>query len=143
MVKEIIIGNVKIGGDRPLVLIAGPCVMENEAVTLRTAERLMTICNGISIPLIFKASYDKAMEAMSKLGDEMMKGKTDVKMCGNCQAYGDLMMAGAKFDYVPAKVGDILVITSDKPEMVDKIKKYGQRNREELAKMETTDKPKK
>lgn len=60
MVKEIAVGNLKIGGDRPLVLVAGPCVIENEAATLRAAERLMTICNGISIPLIFKASYDKA-----------------------------------------------------------------------------------
>jgi 2-dehydro-3-deoxyphosphooctonate aldolase (KDO 8-P synthase) len=60
VVKEIIVGNVKIGGDRPLVLVAGPCVIENEAATLRCAERLMTICNGVSIPLIFKASYDKA-----------------------------------------------------------------------------------
>jgi 2-dehydro-3-deoxyphosphooctonate aldolase (KDO 8-P synthase) len=60
VVKEIIVGNVRIGGDRPLVLIAGPCVMENEADTLHCAERLMTITNGVSIPLIFKASYDKA-----------------------------------------------------------------------------------
>jgi 2-dehydro-3-deoxyphosphooctonate aldolase (KDO 8-P synthase) len=60
MVKEITIGNVKIGGNRPLVLIAGPCVMESEADTLHCAERLMTIANGVSIPLIFKASYDKA-----------------------------------------------------------------------------------
>ena len=60
MVKEIVVGDVKIGGDRPLVLIAGPCVMENEADTLHCAERLMTITNGVSIPLIFKASYDKA-----------------------------------------------------------------------------------
>jgi len=60
MTKEITIGNVKIGANRPLVLIAGPCVIENEAATLRHAERLMTICNGLSIPLVFKASYDKA-----------------------------------------------------------------------------------
>ena len=60
MVKEITIGDIKIGGGRPLVLIAGPCVMENEADTLHCAERLMTITNGVSIPLIFKASYDKA-----------------------------------------------------------------------------------
>lgn len=60
MVKEITIGNVKIGGNRPLVLIAGPCVMESEVDTLHCAERLMTIANGVSIPLIFKASYDKA-----------------------------------------------------------------------------------
>ncbi len=60
MVKEIAVGKVKIGGNRPLVLVAGPCVIENEVATLRCAERLMTICNGISVPLIFKASYDKA-----------------------------------------------------------------------------------
>jgi len=58
--REIRIGNVKIGGKRPLVLIAGPCVIESELATIRLAERLMTICNGLSIPLIFKASYDKA-----------------------------------------------------------------------------------
>jgi 2-dehydro-3-deoxyphosphooctonate aldolase (KDO 8-P synthase) len=60
MVEEIVIDDVRIGGKRPLVLVAGPCVMEDEKSTLHCAERLMTITNGISIPLIFKASYDKA-----------------------------------------------------------------------------------
>ena len=60
MVEEIVVGEVRIGGKRPLVLVAGPCVMEDEKSTLRCAERLMTITNGVSIPLIFKASYDKA-----------------------------------------------------------------------------------
>jgi 2-dehydro-3-deoxyphosphooctonate aldolase (KDO 8-P synthase) len=60
MTREIAIGSIKIGAGRPLVLIAGPCVIENESATLRHAERLMTICNGLSMPLIFKASYDKA-----------------------------------------------------------------------------------
>jgi 2-dehydro-3-deoxyphosphooctonate aldolase (KDO 8-P synthase) len=58
--REIAVGGVKIGGKRPLVLIAGPCVIESEQATIRQAERLMTICNGLSMPLIFKASYDKA-----------------------------------------------------------------------------------
>jgi 2-dehydro-3-deoxyphosphooctonate aldolase (KDO 8-P synthase) len=60
MAREVGVGEVKIGGGRPLVLVAGPCVIENETATLRCAERLMTICNGVGIPLIFKASYDKA-----------------------------------------------------------------------------------
>ena len=60
MTKEISIGSVKIGAGRPLILIAGPCVIESESATLRHAERLMTICNGLSMSLIFKASYDKA-----------------------------------------------------------------------------------
>ncbi|MBU5613360.1 3-deoxy-8-phosphooctulonate synthase [Geomonas azotofigens] len=60
MVHEVTVGNIKIGGNRPLALVAGPCVIENETATLRHAERLMSICNGVGIPLIFKASYDKA-----------------------------------------------------------------------------------
>ncbi len=58
--REIVIGNFKIGAKRPLVLIAGPCVIESEIATLRCAERLMTICNALGLPLVFKASYDKA-----------------------------------------------------------------------------------
>jgi len=60
MTKEISIDRIKIGANRPLVLIAGPCVIESEEAVLRHAERLLTICNGLSMPLIFKASYDKA-----------------------------------------------------------------------------------
>lgn len=51
---------IKIGGDNPLVLIAGPCVIEGYDRTIRTAERLKEITSGLSIPLIFKSSYDKA-----------------------------------------------------------------------------------
>jgi len=76
VVKEIHIGNVKIGGNRPLVLIAGPCVIESESLTLHAAERLMTICNGIAMPLVFKASYDKAnrTSATSFRGPGMREG---------------------------------------------------------------------
>ena len=60
MVREITIGNVTIGGNRPLVLVAGPCVIENEAATLNCAERLLEITGALAMPLVFKASYDKA-----------------------------------------------------------------------------------
>ncbi len=60
MTRELAVGAVKIGGGRPLVLIAGPCVIESEDASLRHAERLMTICNGLGMPLIFKSSFDKA-----------------------------------------------------------------------------------
>ena len=60
MVKEIEIGPVRVGGGRPLALIAGPCVIESETATLHAAERLMAICNVVGMPLVFKASYDKA-----------------------------------------------------------------------------------
>jgi len=60
VVREISIGNLKIGGKQPLVLIAGPCVIESEEITLRVAEKLLDITKDVGIPLIFKASYDKA-----------------------------------------------------------------------------------
>ena len=48
------------GGGSPLVLIAGPCVIESSAHALMIAERLAKIAQRVGIPLIFKASYDKA-----------------------------------------------------------------------------------
>ncbi|MBI3584122.1 MAG: 3-deoxy-8-phosphooctulonate synthase [Nitrospinae bacterium] len=58
--KEIIAGKVKIGGENPIILIAGPCVIESEKSALNTAEILKDICEEINIPLIYKSSYDKA-----------------------------------------------------------------------------------
>lgn len=43
-----------------LFLIAGPCVIEDEAITFETAERLKTICSALSISFVFKSSFDKA-----------------------------------------------------------------------------------
>jgi len=51
---------VKIGEGNPLVLIAGPCVIEGYKKTLCTAKRLNEIATGLAIPLVFKSSYDKA-----------------------------------------------------------------------------------
>jgi 2-dehydro-3-deoxyphosphooctonate aldolase (KDO 8-P synthase) len=51
---------VRIGGDAPLFLIAGPCVIESESHAMTLAERVGRIAAEESVPLIFKASYDKA-----------------------------------------------------------------------------------
>ena len=53
-------GKVTVGGTFPLVLIAGPCVIESRDDTLRIAESLVTICSNTGIHLIFKSSFDKA-----------------------------------------------------------------------------------
>ncbi|MDH3509675.1 MAG: 3-deoxy-8-phosphooctulonate synthase [Gammaproteobacteria bacterium] len=50
----------QVGLDQPLFLIAGPCVVESEGLTLEIAFKLQEISQKLSIPLIFKASYDKA-----------------------------------------------------------------------------------
>ena len=51
---------LRIGGGAPLALIAGPCVIEGETFTLRLAERLAARASRRRIPLVFKASFDKA-----------------------------------------------------------------------------------
>ena len=58
--KSVNIGNVRIGGKAPLVLIAGPCVIESRAACLALARRLTALAKRLDIPFIFKASYDKA-----------------------------------------------------------------------------------
>lgn len=60
MTKEICIENLKIGGNNPLVLIAGPCVIESEEIVYTTAEKLKAITEELKISFIFKTSYDKA-----------------------------------------------------------------------------------
>ena len=54
------VGSLAIGRSRPLALIAGPCVMEPGDMTIRIARRLVAICGELDVPLIFKASFDKA-----------------------------------------------------------------------------------
>lgn len=50
----------EVGLDRPLFLIAGPCVVESEQLQLDTAGRLKEITAALGIPFIFKSSFDKA-----------------------------------------------------------------------------------
>lgn len=60
MTKEVAAGNVRIGGANPLALIAGPCVIESLSSVLRQARRLKAIAVSAGMPLVYKASYDKA-----------------------------------------------------------------------------------
>jgi 2-dehydro-3-deoxyphosphooctonate aldolase (KDO 8-P synthase) len=61
MMRKIVkLGNIKIGRGNPLVLIAGPCVIESEALCLSVAKEIKEISKSLSIPFIFKASFDKA-----------------------------------------------------------------------------------
>ncbi|MFY9528691.1 MAG: 3-deoxy-8-phosphooctulonate synthase [Candidatus Acidiferrales bacterium] len=54
------VGNISVGGGAPLFLIAGPCVIESEAHAIRLAEALKKLGAELGVPLMFKASYDKA-----------------------------------------------------------------------------------
>ena len=56
----------EVGLNRPLFLIAGPCVVESEQLQVDVAGQLKEMCSGLSIPLIFKSSYDKANRSSSQ-----------------------------------------------------------------------------
>lgn len=66
MTREIKIKNIKIGGNNPLCLIAGPCVIENEKDAFYHARVIKGICEKEGMPFIFKSSYDKANRSSLK-----------------------------------------------------------------------------
>jgi 2-dehydro-3-deoxyphosphooctonate aldolase (KDO 8-P synthase) len=64
--KYVTIGKLKIGVGQPLVLISGPCVIESERSCLGQAEKMAEWARREKVPLIFKASYDKANRSSHK-----------------------------------------------------------------------------
>ena len=60
------IQNISIGGRNPIILFAGPCVVENRDMVLRTAERVKVIAAANNIPIVFKSSCKKANRTSGK-----------------------------------------------------------------------------
>jgi 2-dehydro-3-deoxyphosphooctonate aldolase (KDO 8-P synthase) len=60
------LAGVEVGADRPLFLIAGPCVVETETLAVETAGRLQEMTRRLAIPFVFKSSYDKANRSSIK-----------------------------------------------------------------------------
>ncbi|MCM8790016.1 MAG: 3-deoxy-8-phosphooctulonate synthase [Candidatus Omnitrophica bacterium] len=58
--NRIKVGKITVGSNSPLVLIAGPCVMESEKICMETGIRIKQVSEKLKIPYIFKSSYDKA-----------------------------------------------------------------------------------
>ena len=82
--KTVTISSISIGGGNPLVLIAGPCVVENRDMIFSTAERIKEITSRLGVPFIFKSSYKKAnrtsVSGFTSIGiDEALKILADVK----------------------------------------------------------------
>jgi len=57
---QVNLGKIRIGAGNPLVLIAGPCVIESESHCLETAGMIKEIAAKLNVPFIFKSSFDKA-----------------------------------------------------------------------------------
>ena len=64
--RKFSVGKVAMGAGAPLFFIAGPCVIESEAHAMKMAGRLVAVERELRVPLIFKASYDKANRSSVK-----------------------------------------------------------------------------
>ncbi len=111
--KSIELDEIQIGNDKPFVLIAGPCVVENEEVTVKVAETVKEITDRLNIPFIFKSSYKKAnrtsINSFTSLGvEESLKILADVKIHLGLNLLTDIHTEG-EIDQA-AEVADILQI---------------------------------
>jgi 2-dehydro-3-deoxyphosphooctonate aldolase (KDO 8-P synthase) len=60
------VGGLECGGGRPLLWILGPCVIESHELVMRVAERLSGMAGRLGVPVVFKASFDKANRTSGK-----------------------------------------------------------------------------
>jgi 2-dehydro-3-deoxyphosphooctonate aldolase (KDO 8-P synthase) len=65
-IRHVTVGNITIGNDRPLALIAGPCALESRAHAREMAQALSELTGKLGIGLIYKTSFDKANRTSSK-----------------------------------------------------------------------------
>ncbi len=65
-VRTVSIGTLNCGRGQPLLWIAGPCVIETHDLTLKIAGRLRELAERLALPLVFKASFDKANRTSNK-----------------------------------------------------------------------------
>lgn len=109
--QEVKVGDIRIGDKFPLVLIAGPCVIESEAMCLDTAKRIQDIAGKLNFPFIFKSSFDKAnrmsfdsfrgpgiKEGLSTL--EKVKRKLKVPILSDIHCKEDIFEAAQVLDII-------------------------------------------
>ncbi len=64
--QVVTVGSYQVGGGNPLLWICGPCVIESHDLTLRIADTLRVYADRLALPLVFKASFDKANRSSGK-----------------------------------------------------------------------------
>jgi 2-dehydro-3-deoxyphosphooctonate aldolase (KDO 8-P synthase) len=93
--KQVKVGNVTFSNDLPFALIAGPCQMESAAHGMEMASAINEICEKLSIPYVFKASFDKAnrtsVNGIRGMGlERAMRAFSDIKTKYGCPVITDI-----------------------------------------------------
>ena len=80
--QQVTVGKIKFGDKQPLVLIAGPCVIQSQSFCLDTASKIKRIADDCGVPFIFKSSFDKAnrLSVDSYRGPGLIKGLAILKV---------------------------------------------------------------
>ncbi|HOX26085.1 MAG TPA: hypothetical protein PLL30_09020 [Candidatus Krumholzibacteria bacterium] len=84
----------------------------------------------------YAESMAKASAAMEELGTKMHSGQinpAEVKMCGSCQAFGQLMMAGVKMETIKGDAAEVTIVTHDDPQVIAQMHDLVARNQKEMA----------
>ena len=107
-----------------------------------TWENHLTADGMMSVTVVapgHEESYQRAMANMQKASEKMMAGE-DMNLCGFCQSYGALHMAGANFELFETAAGEVSLVSSRDPAVIEQIHAHGQRTIDEYAKMSAGEK---
>ena len=74
----------------------------------------------------YREKYQHAMQGMQETGKRLMSGEK-MELCHFCQTMGALMQSGARMENVHTNVGDVMLITSSDPKVVEKIHEHAQK----------------
>jgi len=129
------LNQIVIGDNKPFVLIAGPCVVENEKMILETAETIQKITSELQIPFIFKSSFKKAnrtnLKSFSGLGDEesiailkKVKDELNLSIVTDIHTESDVKLVGDAADIlqIPAflcRQTDLLIAAGESGKIVN------------------------
>jgi len=100
-------------------------------------ENHLTTDGMMSITIVaagYEEAFARSMKNMKATGEKLMTGEK-MYLCGFCQSYGGLHMAGANFEHIETKAGTIELVTSHDPAIVKKIHAHGQKTIDEYNKM--------
>jgi hypothetical protein len=117
-------------------LTEDPALMEHLTwETHKIDDGMLTIT---TVDPAYHKSYKTAVKKMQALGEKMQNGEVNpmtVEMCGHCQNWGMLAMAGAHMEAVYGEAVEVTLLTSDDPKIVAKIHTFAQHNIDEMTKM--------
>lgn len=87
----------------------------------------------------YEDAYKRVGVAMKMVQGRLAKGE-QVRLCGSCLSFGDLLMAGAKMESFQTEVGEVMLVTAVEPSLIAKIRAHAERTNQEMKKQKESQK---